>query len=101
MKRLALLAAAVFLVAAAPAPDWTGAGARNLPPFTTSGPWTVHVASSALIIVTVNNLADGSPVGVVTLPAAGKTKSFEPKGGKFYLGVAGTARWHIWVTPGP
>lgn len=101
MKRLALLAAALFLVAAAPAPDWTGAGARNLPPFTTSGPWTVHVTSSDFIVITIDRLADGSPAGVVTLPSAGKTTSFEPKAGKFYLNVAGGAHWHIWITPGP
>ncbi|MBU6246503.1 MAG: hypothetical protein KGN77_02005 [Xanthomonadaceae bacterium] len=97
-----LAAAAVLVLAAAASPtDWTGEGARNLPPFTMPGPWTLHFTGSDDTRVLVMSVASNQSTDLAMIHRAGTASSYENRGGTFFLEVNGQGTWHVWVTPGP
>ena len=84
---------------------WSGDGKQMLPPFNTSGPWTLHWSTTSTdgLTLFVYNTPPSGDVGSFTddpsSNSAGASQSYETTTGTIYMKVDGDDPWKIWVTP--
>jgi hypothetical protein len=72
--------------------QWSGGGMMTTRPFHVDGPWELEWSASSVFaaqLVTVG----GSAEDVALQSAAGRSSSYEPVGGDFYLKVEGSGEW--------
>ena len=76
--------------------SFKGSGFQNTRPFTVSSPWEIVWDAHGINIMVYT--ADGKQVDVAGNDT-GKGRSYQPKGGTFYLGIQGIGDWEVSVVP--
>lgn len=77
-------------------------GSRNTRPFTVKDRWEIRWENKgSLLTVSVHTVEGKSVAGGGMTNAPGSGQSFQPKGGTYYLDVAGTGDWSVSVVQLP
>lgn len=81
--------------------EYSGSGPLKTRPFTVGGPWEIqwNLESSddmAMINISIFN-EDGFPVDTALQMQAGKSSSYQSKGGTYYLDITALGNWEVKV----
>ncbi len=76
----------------------SGSGIKNTRPFEVNGHWEIQWDAKGSFFAIGIYSADGSLVGVAAnQQGPGKGSSYQPKGGRYYLGINGIGDWRVHV----
>lgn len=76
----------------------SGSGIKNTRPFDVNGPWEIWWNAKGSFFAIAIYSVDGSLVGVAAnQQGPGKGSSYQPKSGRYYLGINGIGDWQVHV----
>ena len=78
--------------------SFKGSGIQNTRPFTVSSPWEIVWDGQGKAVYIVIYTSDGQLAGGAGNDT-GKGKSYEPKGGTYYLGIQAMGDWQVSIVP--
>lgn len=77
-------------------------GIRNLSPFSARDKWEIQWESKGTMLAISIYSANGKFISVAAMQEGpGNGKTYEPKGGEYYLEVSGTGEWTVTVVQVP